>query len=80
MHQDDFWGSYRENTLLVNGIVSSISGIRIELKTTESYKVTCVLSNSDEALKVGNSVRFATEAFTAERQPDGVLLRDCVVF
>ncbi len=83
MQQDDFWSTYRENTLIVGGVVSSVtynnSTATVGLKTSVPYSLTCDVNNAPNTLKIGETIRILSEAYTAEREPSGVLLHNCVL-
>jgi hypothetical protein len=83
MKDDHFWQTYRENTLLVKGTVSSVSNpngdVVIGLKTESSYKSFCDLGVSDHVFETGDQVTVMAESGPAERQPSAVLLKGCVL-
>lgn len=83
MREDDFYPSYRENTLLFSGLVTSSTTQNgttiINLKSSDSYRVNCELLVQSQNIKVGETYKFESEAYQAERQPTGVLLHNCVV-
>lgn len=83
MKNDDFYSSYDENTLLIHGVVSSVNkqggSDVISLSATSSYKALCDLENSVTTPKEGSTVTVLAEGATAERQTNGVLLKDCVI-
>lgn len=83
MRQDEFWSSNRFNTLVFEGKVQSVnssnSKTTLGLVTSDSYGVSCEVSNSGPLFKVGGTYKFAVESYQAERQPHGVLLRNCEV-
>jgi hypothetical protein len=82
MRQDEFWSTYRENTLLFNGTVASVNvqggHTVVSLKTTDTYGVRCEMAKENPNLKVGNTIKFEAETYQAERQPSGVLLHKCI--
>ena len=82
MQQDDFYSTFRENTLVFHGEVTgaSVSGTNtlVTIKTSTAYGVTCELSQNQA--KPGQAYTFAAEAYTADRQPMGVLLHHCRIF
>ena len=83
MQQDDFWSTYRENTLIVSGVVSSVtrtnSTSTVGLKTSVPYTLSCDVNNAPDTLKTGETIRILSEAYIAEREQSGVLLRNCVL-
>lgn len=83
MKNDDFYSSYDENTLLVHGVVSSVnkqgSSHIIGLSANSSYKALCDLGNTATVPKEGSTITILAEGATAERQTNGVLLKDCII-
>ena len=82
MREDRFWYTYRENTLIFNGTVTSINQqagkIVVGLYTADAYGVSCELARENTNLKVGITFKFEAETYQAERQPSGVLLHNCI--
>ncbi|HLZ14991.1 MAG TPA: hypothetical protein VKQ34_03280 [Candidatus Saccharimonadales bacterium] len=82
MRQDHFYASYRENTLLISGTVTSLHAQNgdtvVGLKTNDTYGASCDVTDSTD-LSVGSTAHFAAQAYQAQRQPAGVLLRGCVI-
>jgi hypothetical protein len=82
MRQDEFWSSYRFNTLVFDGKVQSVakdSGIMtLGLVTSDTYGASCEVTNSNDTFKIGNTYKFEAETYQAERQPHGVLLHNCI--
>lgn len=83
MREDRFWSTYRENTLLFNGTITSMDrhfpNTKVELKTSDKYSVSCMLENERKSLKVGDTLKFESETYQAARQPSGVLLHKCII-
>ncbi len=82
MSADNFYGLWRERTLVAHGTVAGItqqgSETLIELTTDSVSKVYCDMS-STTTLAAGDSVRVVAEGERANRMPSGVLLTGCVV-
>ena len=83
MRQDEFWSTYRFNTLVFDGKVKSkntVNGITsFALTTSDTYGASCEFSNQNTDLKVGETYKFAAETYQAERKPQGVLLHNCII-
>jgi hypothetical protein len=83
MSNDDFWGTYRENTLIVNGSVASVTqqsgDTQIELTTSTIFKVYCDIGSAATSVKSGDPIKILAEAFPAKRLPSGVLLTGCTI-
>ena len=82
MKDDHFWASYREDTLLISGIVTSVthSGNKtiVGFNTTSSYGAQCSFINTDSVINIGQSIRVLTIANAAERLTSGVQLNNCL--
>jgi len=57
----------------VNGITT------FALETSDTYGTNCEFQNQNTDLKVGETYKFAAETYQAERQPNSVLLYNCVI-
>ncbi len=84
MESDDFYGSYREKTIVVSGTVASVStqnnDTRIELQTNSIAKAYCDIGTSSTSVKTGDAIRVLAEGFTAQRiNSVDVLLTGCSV-
>jgi hypothetical protein len=83
MRQDQFWSSNRFNTLVFDGKVKGKNTVNeitsFSLITSDTYVVSCEFQNQNTDLKVGQSYKFAVETYQAERQPNGVLLHNCIL-
>ena len=83
MRQDKFWSSNRFNSLVFDGKVKGkniVNGITsFTLVTSDTYGVSCEFQNQNTDLKVGQTYKFAVETYQAARQPQGVLLHNCIV-
>ncbi len=83
MESDNFYGLYRERTLIVAGVVASVqtqgNDTIVEFQTKNSiYKARCSF-DTPPAVQAGDALTVAAEGYTAERQPDGVLLTGCAI-
>jgi hypothetical protein len=79
MKADRFFSTYRENTLILQGTVVSASATTLGLETGSDYSLTCALPGPDASVHVGDTVTVLAEGASAERQPSGVLLRECTI-
>ena len=79
MKEDHFYSDYRQNTLLIRGEVASVSGSLLTFKTSSSYQAQCSLAISSRNIHKGDNITVISEGGTAARQPNGVLLKDCVI-
>ena len=83
MRDDHFYSSYRENTLLVRGTVSSVSDTNgdtiVAFKSGLAFKASCDFGGTKPAIRQGDTITVLSEAGVAERQPSGVLLKDCLL-
>jgi len=83
MKHDHFFSSYKENTLLVQGIVVSADpksgGGMVSLRTGSTFSLTCDLGDQPMNVHIGDTVKVLAEGASAERQPSGVLLRGCTI-
>lgn len=82
MRQDEFWSSYRFNTLVFDGKVQSIakdSGkTTLGFVTSDTYGASCEVTNLKDTFKIGNTYKFEAETYQAERRAHGVLLHNCI--
>lgn len=83
MQGDHFYSDYRENTLLIRGLVTSVyqlSGSNlIGFRTDSTFRTRCELSTNSTVPQVGATVRILTEGGSAQRQNSAVLLKNCLV-
>jgi len=83
MRQDEFWSSNRFNTLVFDGTVKSVNTYSnkttLDFVTSDTYSASCELNNSNTEFKVGKTYEFAAETYQAIRQPNGVLLHNCIL-
>ena len=83
MSDDNFYGLYRERTLLVQGTVAAVTqqgpDTVIQLQTSALFKAYCDIGSASTSLQAGNTASILAEGFTAERLSDGVMLTKCVV-
>lgn len=82
MAADDFYSSYNQATLLIHSRVAGVvrhNGITtVSLSAPAGSAVNCQLA-ADAPVTVGQALTVLTEGAAATRQPNGVLLMDCVV-
>jgi hypothetical protein len=82
MRQDEFWSTYRFNTLIFDGKIQSINSnhdkTTLGFVTSDKYGVSCEVNELNTAFKVGATYKFEVEAYQAERQPHSVLLHNCL--
>lgn len=83
MKNDNFYANYRENTLLVTAVVSSISKDNNEVEATfkaaSTFQTRCDFGNSGIAIRPGETITVLAEGGVAERQPSAVLLKNCLL-
>ncbi len=83
MKDDHFWVSYREDTLFITGPVTSVShsgqGTLVNFRTDSSYGAQCSFTNFSGTITRGQTIKVATIANAAEREPSGVKLNNCVI-
>jgi hypothetical protein len=81
MQADDFYSSYGNAGLLFDGTAKSIqrkgNAALVTFATNRPYSVTCQFPQAP-SLKAGDTISVAAPGGSAERQPHGVLLHDCV--
>lgn len=82
MRQDEFWSSNRFNTLIFEGKVESVTSSNgkttLNFVSLDSYGASCELNDPSTMFKVGQTYKFAVETYHAEREPNGVLLHNCL--
>ena len=82
MKDDSFYSNYNENTLVIHGVVSSVTNqnndLVIGLNTNSTYKTFCDLGQTSSYLRKGDVVTILAEGATAERQTNAVMLKDCI--
>ena len=83
MKTDHFFRTYRENTLLVTGMVLKVErkndSFQIVFDRTRNFEVRCSLKTPLVQPKVGSQVTLVTEAASAVRLTKGVLLKNCTL-
>lgn len=82
MSDDNFYGLYRERTLIVSGVVQSVATVngdtRIAFQTGTLFKAYCDLGSAASTAKPGDAIRIIAESFTAARLSGGILFNNCV--
>ncbi len=82
MNADNFYGLWRESTLLVSGTVAGISqqnGDTLIQFTSSISKAYCDIGSATTSLTVGDSIRALAEGEIAKRIPEGIMLVGCKV-
>ena len=83
MGADDFYGLWRESTLIASGTVAGVSqqngDTLIQLTTSSASKAYCDIGNATTSLVAGNPIRILAEGEVANRVPSGVMLLGCKV-
>jgi hypothetical protein len=83
MSDDNFFGLWRERTLLVSGTVAGVTeqngDTRIQLTTNSVSKAYCDIGGATTTLTAGDSIRVLAEGERASRIPEGALLAGCTV-
>lgn len=83
MGTDDFYGNWRESTLLIAGTVASVTqqnnDTLIQLTTDSVSKAYCDIGSATTSLVVGDPIRAIAEGEIANRIPEGVMLVGCQV-
>ncbi len=79
MNNDDFFSSFRHDTVIFYGHVNSVyksNGQEVaSIDTTTKYKLGCIVKVNQ--VIPGKSYHFISEAYRASRQTNGVLLYNC---
>jgi hypothetical protein len=83
MQLDEFYSTYGETTLIVQGTVASVSRQNsetlIQFKTNSSYGAFCNTFDTSFTGNVGDSITILAEGSGAKREPNAVLLTNCVI-
>ena len=83
MSADDFYGFWRESTLIAAGTVAGVSqqngDTLIQLTTSSMSKAYCDIGNATTSLAAGAPIRILAEGEKASRMPSGVMLLGCKV-
>lgn len=81
MQQDDFYSTYGNTAVLFSGKVESVTtqgnAALATFNTGRPYSLTCQFASAI-SLKQGDVVSIAAPAGSAERQPHGVFLHNCL--
>ncbi|HUD81194.1 MAG TPA: hypothetical protein VMR08_01010 [Patescibacteria group bacterium] len=82
MKNDDFYSNYNENMLEIHGVVASITDknndLVIGLATNSTYKTYCDLGHVPTKPQKESLVTVMAGGATARRQPNAVVLNNCV--
>jgi hypothetical protein len=83
MKNDEFYTDYRENTLVIKGVITSIYKTEtsqiVTFKTSGSFGATCDMWNAGKLYDIGQTLTVITEGGAAVRQPHDVLLSSCTL-
>jgi len=83
MGADDFFGLWRESTLVASGTVAGVSqqngDTLIEIKTDSVSKAYCNIGSVTTSFAAGDSIRVLAEGEKANRISSGVVLIGCKV-
>ena len=83
MGADDFYGLWRESTLVASGTVAGVSkqngDTLIQLTTSSVSKAYCDIGNATTSLAAGDPIQILAEGEVASRIPSGVMLLGCKV-
>ncbi len=82
MQNDDYYSSFRENTVIFTGQVIGLSVKNnqtiVAIKTDTTYNLNCQINGLTQ-LEVGHTYRFLADAYLASREKSGLLLNDCLI-
>jgi hypothetical protein len=83
MYRDEFYTDYRENTLVVKGVITSVyktaQSQTVTFKTSGSFGASCDMAQAGKLYDIGQTITVITEGGAAIRQPQGVLLTTCTL-
>ncbi|MBU6321621.1 MAG: hypothetical protein KGI78_02370 [Patescibacteria group bacterium] len=83
MSADNFYGLWREDTLVASGMVAGVTkqggDTLIQLETSSVSKVYCDIGTTSTSLAIGANIRVLAEGERANRIPQGVTLVGCTV-
>jgi hypothetical protein len=81
MQSDHFYADYNEHTLLVNGLVASLTsgggGGELQFQTQGTFTTSCAFDQYPATVHAGDTIVVVTEGATAERLTSGVRLKGC---
>jgi len=81
MQNDHFYSDYNEDTLVVRGLVGSLTGDRtgavLQFQTASAFTTRCQFDQYPATVHPGDTISVLTEGATAERLASAVLLRGC---
>jgi hypothetical protein len=82
MAEDRLFSDYGQRTLVIDGTVAAVSatdlGARVALASSTSAAVVCDTFGAP-GIKVGDPIQVRARTSDAERDPAGVLLRNCEI-
>jgi hypothetical protein len=83
MQNDRFYADYNERTLVVQGVVASLTGDAtgavLQFQTQGAFTTRCRFDQYPATVHQGDTIRVVAEGATAERLPSAVLLTGCSV-
>jgi hypothetical protein len=81
MQNDHFYADYNEHTLLVRGLVASLTsgggGAELQFQMQGGFTTRCQFDQYPATVHPGDSVVVVTEGATAERMASAVRLKEC---
>jgi hypothetical protein len=81
MANDEFYSDYIENTLVVRGVVASLTGdgggAVVQFQTQGAFTTRCQFDQYPSTVHPGDMISILTEGAIAERLTSAVLLRGC---
>ena len=83
MRADEFYSDFRRDTVILRGIVASVSATgsttTIVFQTASTWRTECQTTDAGPATRVGATLTVVAVAISAERLPSGVLLTGCAI-
>jgi hypothetical protein len=81
MQNDEFYTDYNENTLVVRGLVASLtgdgSGAVLQFQTDGAFQTRCQFDQYPSTVHPGDTITVVAEGATAERLTSAVFLKRC---
>lgn len=81
MQNDEFYSSYNEHTVLVQGVVASLTadggGAMLQFQTQGPFTTRCHFDQSPATIHDGDTISIVAEGATAQRLTSAVLLAGC---
>jgi hypothetical protein len=83
MSDDNFYGNWRESTLVVQGAVADVAQQNgdtvIHFKTSAIFQAYCDIGSATTSAKAGDTITVIAEGLQAERLTTGVELLGCQI-